>query len=229
MKKTITITTLALLAGGVSAFAQGQISFGDGPDSGGAIGIQIFGVQGGPVAINETVGTTVLSGGTETMGSNGNTYGYDTSPGHAVYTSSPLGAGYSVELLAGTSATTLAPVGTPETTWYTGDPVKGLGGYWKSGQIITVPTVAAGGTAFVQVAAWNNMNGTINDLATAVADNAAWGVSTIGQVTLGGGINVPASLPTTLQTFSLASTIPEPSTIALGVMGASTLLFRRRK
>jgi hypothetical protein len=32
-----------------------------------------------------------------------------------------------------------------------------------------------------------------------------------------------------LESFSLTTAVPEPSTIALGVIGASTLLFRRRK
>jgi hypothetical protein len=45
-------------------------------------------------------------------------------------------------------------------------------------------------------------------------------------VTLGGGTLPPADLPASFTGFTL---IPEPSTIALGVIGGLTLLLRRRK
>src|SRR5579864_5153241 len=104
MKKTLTITTLALLAGGVSAFAQGQISLGDGPDAAGAIGIQIFNLQAGSsIQVTAPGGAT----GLETMGSSGNAYGYDTSPGTAHYAAgSALHTGYDVQLLIGAGAGT---------------------------------------------------------------------------------------------------------------------------
>jgi hypothetical protein len=44
---------------------------------------------------------------------------------------------------------------------------------------------------------------------------------------LGGGLNPPSNL-TGLQGFNVI-TVPEPSTIVLGVLGAAALLFRRRK
>jgi len=53
-----------------------------------------------------------------------------------------------------------------------------------------------------------------------------FGVSTPFTVTVGGGTLPPANL-TTLTAFTVA--IPEPSVIALGVLGASALLLRRRK
>jgi hypothetical protein len=46
---------------------------------------------------------------------------------------------------------------------------------------------------------------------------------------MGGGKGAPSILPAGLESFSLTAAVPEPSTIALGVMGASALLFRRKK
>jgi hypothetical protein len=95
--------------------------------------------------------------------------------------------------------------------------------------------------ANVAVAAWYNMGGTITSLAAAQAAGVPNGESTVVLVS---GLGEPASVetasaghtaqPTTptepygLQSFSLAAT-PEPSTIAMGVMGACAFLARRRK
>jgi hypothetical protein len=229
MKKTVAVATLALLAGAVSSYAQGQISIGEGPDNP-TFGIQVYAAQ-----VGSTVSVTAPGGATgfETMGSSGNTYGYNTSPGSATFAAnSALGAGYDIPLLmgagSGLSVSQLAPVGTAVTTWYSlGNQSTGLLGYWKTGQIVTSSTIGLGGAATVAIAAWNNEGGTVNSLAAAIAANDPWGVSNAGNVTLQSGSNPPANLPTSIESFSLVST-PEPSTIALGVIGASTLLFRRR-
>jgi hypothetical protein len=66
------------------------------------------------------------------------------------------------------------------------------------------------------------------DLGSAAAARAAGllGESNPVTVTLGGGTVTPPSL-TGLQSFVIP--IPEPSTIALGFLGAAALLLRRRK
>ena len=85
------------------------------------------------------------------------------------------------------------------------------------------------------------MGGTLTSLAAAQAYEAAnpgsavWGISPVSSLTQTGGANaqtVPnfsgGSNPDMSFALGIAAT-PEPSTIALGVMGASALLFRRRK
>jgi hypothetical protein len=226
MKKTLTVTTLALLAGAVSVFAQGQLSIGDGPDAVG-FGIFVFGLQASGNTQQVSYGGF---SGSEKMG-NAGTSSYDTSPGTAAFTGAGLSsANYSVELLAGPASSTavsqLAPVGPIVNSWYTG----ALAGLWHTGSIDTVPTVAIGSPAAVAIAAWFNGGNPLLTLAQAQAAGDAWGVSSLAVTgNLGGGTGEPPSLPAGLESFSLAVTTPEPSTIALGVIGASALLFRRKK
>jgi hypothetical protein len=98
--------------------------------------------------------------------------------------------------------------------------------------------------ANVAIAAWYNAGGTITSLAQAESTQGIpYGYSA---VTVLSGLGEPASVetsaaghtaqPTTptemygIQSFSLvANNVPEPSTIALGVMGACAFLARRRK
>jgi len=95
--------------------------------------------------------------------------------------------------------------------------------------------------AFVGMAAWYNAGGLYTTLAEAQAAGAPWGES---QVSLLNNLGEPASVNTSanvnshqpstptepygINSFSLATT-PEPSTIALGVMGVGAFLARRRK
>jgi len=90
--------------------------------------------------------------------------------------------------------------------------------YWNT-QTVDVP-VAPGSDASFVVRAWRTAQGTF-DQAT---DK---GVSDPFTVTVGGGTLPPSNL-TSLKAFTV-SIVPEPSIIALGVLGASALLLRRRK
>jgi len=99
-------------------------------------------------------------------------------------------------------------------------------GFWDAGasssRTVGVP---AGGTVFVQVRAWNASAG------------ATWEAASVNPTGRVGASNVLAlSIPnpgappglTGLQRFNLVA-VPEPSTIALGILGAGALLLRRRK
>jgi hypothetical protein len=111
-------------------------------------------------------------------------------------------------------------------------------GTWYSGGYGNVPgTTGPANGATVQVYAWYNDGGTITSYSAAVAANTATpgsapnGFSATGNVpSLGGGSPpIPAaSLPTGMGNIALTG-VPEPSTIALGVMGASAFLMRLRK
>ena len=91
--------------------------------------------------------------------------------------------------------------------------------------------------ATFQLRAWDNQGGTITTWAQAVAARTALGYSPLFTVqqSLGGFPTGPGLPPTTppnligLQSFQLFA-VPEPSTIALGILGAGCLfLLRRRK
>jgi len=95
--------------------------------------------------------------------------------------------------------------------------------------------------AWVAVAAWYNDNGAYATLGQAQAAGAPWGVSPVELV---GNLGEPSSVNTAarvnsnqpstatepygITSFSLVTT-PEPSTIALGVMGVGAFLARRKK
>jgi len=102
-------------------------------------------------------------------------------------------------------------------------------GYWNAGADSTriLPGIAAGSEVWLQVKAWDSTFGATYDIAKAAG--GLWGDSTVFRVPVTGGGGLPpgpAAAMLQLQSFSL---VPEPSTIALGILGAVTLLFRRRK
>jgi hypothetical protein len=117
-------------------------------------------------------------------------------------------------------AVALTPATTFRTTsaaamFYVNEPLTG----------VIVPGVPAGGTANIQLRAW--VGGASYETATQF-----FGESNIIPVSLGGvpaqGAPIPDAVLTGLQGFEL-ELVPEPSTIALGVLGAAALLYRRRK
>jgi hypothetical protein len=233
MKKTLPVTIVALLAGAVSAYSQGQLSM---ADYLGGFGIQVFTPQGGSVPVSYGGFS-----GNEVMGNTGN--GYSTSPGSATYgATTAVGSGTSVQLLiaegGGLAASALSPAGGVITTWEDstpGDPFLGTSGNWDNagfwnaqGELVTFGS--PGDTVTVAIAAWNNEGGTVNSLSAAQSAGDPWGISLAETMSMGGGAKgSPANLPTAIESFSEETSVPEPSTIALGVMGASALLFRRRK
>lgn len=180
MKKAL--LTLACVMAAVSAFAQGQINFGNRVP--GSVEAKITDAAGNGLS----------------------------------------GTGFSAQLWAGpagASESQLVPVPNSLVSFRTG----AAAGYITSGAV-TVPGIAVGSTGVFQVRAWDNAGGTITSWEAASNKGAS---ALITSAALGG---VPASGPPVtppdlvgLQPFS----IPEPSTIALGVLGAAALLFRRRK
>jgi len=210
---------MALLAGAVTGYSQGQISM---FDYGSTFAIQIF-TASSPAA--STVPVTY--GGFTTSEQQGNDANNDN-PGTASYSGTPLGSGYDLELLAGPAGTALANLtvvpGSLVNTWLTGS----AAGYWNSTTLASIPGVTT--TATVAIAAWNNEGGTITTLAGAQATpNDPWGISSTATTSaLGFGSQQPPFLPAGITSFSLGTT-PEPSTIALGVVGASAFLMRLRR
>jgi hypothetical protein len=221
---------MTLLAGAASVYSQGEVSM---VDYGGTFTIQVFNVQAAgesttPVSFGGFSGFETQGQGPQTPGGNLN------NPGTTAYDNgSALGAGYSVQLLGGVGSglalSALSPMGAPITTWYTSG--QGLPGFWQSGANVAITGSTVGGAATVAVAAWNNEGGTVNTLAAAQSAGDPWGVSTTGNIaSLGGaGGSPPGNLPASVTSFSLATTVPEPGTIALGVIGASTFLMRLRR
>jgi MYXO-CTERM domain-containing protein len=111
------------------------------------------------------------------------------------------------------------------------------GGVFQGG-LATFPTVPGGTQISLQVRVWQN---SFPDYASAVASGGTTGKGPVQRVTLGNAPGVP--LPTvpadmvaptgagdTPLTRFLVAPVPEPSSIALGLLGLGAIaLFRRRK
>ena len=134
------------------------------------------------------------------------------------------GAGFMAQLYAGASASSLAAVGSP-VPFRTG----AAAGYVAS-STLTVAGIAGGANASVAMRAWDASTGATYEAATVKGSSAVLSIVL-------GGAGSPPSLPadlTGLTGFSLSGSapggnVPEPSTIALGILGAGALFLRRRK
>jgi hypothetical protein len=89
---------------------------------------------------------------------------------------------------------------------------------------VVVPGAPAGSTVTIQLRAW--VGGSSWETATLMRAESESILVTLGGVPAVGA-PIPDAVLVGLQGFVLG--IPEPSTIALGVLGAAALLYRRRK
>jgi len=126
------------------------------------------------------------------------------------------GTDFKAQLYWGMTADSLAPVGAPVDF-----KTSILKGYVSAG-VVTFPK-PQGTAVFVQMRAWNAPNATYE--AAMGAAGGKWGFSNTISVTLAESPTPPPDL-VGLQGFQL---IPEPSTIALALLGAAALLLRRRR
>ena len=129
--------------------------------------------------------------------------------------STPLsGAGYWAQAYVGTDLESLQPVGTP-VNFRTG----AAAGYISS---VIVTTQFPGGTkVWVEMRAWEAPAASYE---AALADGRMFGKSDPIQLTVAEAPNPPPDM-VGLKSFSL---VPEPSTMALGLLGAAALMLRRR-
>jgi len=136
-----------------------------------------------------------------------------------------VGAGFTAQLLGGPQGTAVDKLValTPSTTFRTSSAA--AQGYVNAVDV-TVPGVAAGATASMVMRAFN---GTTYAASQAFGSGLYSGQSAVFNASLGGGTLPPTNLAE-LKGFSVVlAPVPEPSTIALGVLGAALLFLRRRK
>lgn len=110
---------------------------------------------------------------------------------------------------------------TPTSTFKT---TSDLASKYINQQDVVVSGSKPGDTAVLIMRAFASSLGA--DVAKAAGNG--YGESSPFTITLGGGANPPSSL-STLTAFTYTPIVPEPSTIALGLLGAAALLIRRRK
>jgi hypothetical protein len=133
------------------------------------------------------------------------------------------GPGYSAQLNLQTADGSLTPL-TPISTFQPADTgVDAMADrYWDS-KLVNV-SLNPGTEATFVVRVWRTSFGSY-EAAVGAADT--YGQSAPFMLTVGGG-NLPPATLTTLQSFGVGI-FPEPSTVAIGVLGAVVLLFCRRR
>jgi hypothetical protein len=105
-----------------------------------------------------------------------------------------------------------------------------VSGRFNAGTRTTGNATAPGATATFQVRAWSGGYATYEDAFNSGLASVYAGKSLLWDNATGGA-GSPASAPASFSGFQgfTVAPVPEPSTIALGVLGAGSLLFIRRK
>jgi len=240
MKKVLTV--VSLLAGAVTAYSQGEVYIGD-----------YFNTDFQITVWSPQLDGSTLTGNSSASFGNGPTTGGDIPAGtQNGYTGTPLGGSatgataandyangnlWSVELYAapgaGDAASTLTGVGGTTSTLYT---TPGQAGLWTGTQTAVISGAAVSSQATLQIRAWYNGAGTFTTYESALGV-VPTGQSTTGSEALGGNQITPPDLPGPgnpgvtggITSFNVVAPTPEPSTIALGLVGASAFLMRLRK
>jgi hypothetical protein len=189
-------------------------------------------VAGNTPTANTIYSGTPLGGGTNGTGSTA--YGNGNLWTIALYTAP--GVNNTVGLLAAETIGTPTATALFKTSGGTGTANAGVNGADSAGAWNanpgTITLAGYTGGATVQLEAWyNGGSANLTYLLSPVK-----GTSAVESIAALGGTGSPpattpnlgAATPGPITSFSLIGT-PEPSTIALGVIGASTFLFRRRK
>lgn len=133
------------------------------------------------------------------------------------------GSAYLGQLYVGATAGSLVAVGTPVAFR-----AAGPGAGYITGGDVAVPGLAAGTAVVVEFRAWESAKGSSYDLSMAAGGRV--GKSAQLNLTLGGTGSPPGpGAPLVGLTSFAVTVVPEPSTIALGLLGAAGLFLRRRK
>jgi hypothetical protein len=184
----------------------------------------------GDSAFDVPAGTTTYTGGWIGGGASPGT-GVGATPASFQGVNYQNAANFEVGLYMDTSAgavTTDITTGTPLATAGISD-----GGLAGIGSEAEDPSGTVGEAVNLGLAAWYTDGGLYTSYAAAktALQPAGYNVST-GTQTLGSLTGTPEAINGStigLTSFSLATAIPEPSTVALGVIGASTFLMRLRR
>jgi hypothetical protein len=133
------------------------------------------------------------------------------------------------------AASTLSPTGATAT--FADGNIDSTPGTWFTYGMIDVPNSTGGFQDItLQLRAWYNDGGNITSYTQALTDGVPTGESVTADTYSGGTLpdNQPPLTPTLLPAselgnFDLVVATPEPSTIALGVLGTSAFLMRLRR
>jgi hypothetical protein len=227
MKKNLLVA--ALLVSAVSAFAQGTVTFNNRATAGlpAPVVAPIYGVDPNCPTC-EKHGNTA-TGAIQPAPAGTQTYGGQLISGTG-FTAAIWGVNVNQPDTALAGDTT--PIATA--AFRNAGTTASLLGFW-TGSSPAVPGVVGGGAdrAKFIIRVWDNRGGTVTTWQQVLADNnIPRGDSGIIRLdaALGLAPSIPAPNMVGLESFQLFTVVPEPSVIALGVLGAGCLfLLRRRK
>jgi hypothetical protein len=132
------------------------------------------------------------------------------------------GTAWSAQLYWGTTAGSLAPVG-PVLNFRTG----AAAGYISTTAVSVAPTATANVAGFAQMVVWQSSLGASWAAAGGATGAANTGASNVLPIT---ALVAPATPPNMVGLNPIAVIpVPEPTTIALGLLGLGVLALRRRK
>jgi hypothetical protein len=225
-----------MLAGAAGAYAQGQLIWNDGQS-----GFDIAILSPNGLGAAEESGNTMYDVPQGGASYSGGWIGGGASPGAGVgATPANLGgidyqlnANFEVGIYMAASQTLLTSEILGTTPLATSGVQGGANAGLYSTASLTVTDPHDASSAWVGIAAWyTGGSSSINSLASAVAAGYPTGyVESSGSVPIGAAPSPAGNLEggDGLTSFSLGSATPEPSTIALGVIGASAFLMRLRR
>jgi len=212
MKRSI-LGAMTLLAGAFVAHGQGSVAFANY----GALSTYIY------VSYKPSQGAAgTLIGGSSGPAATLSNYGSEIANG-ADWTVQLYGA-----VGSGLASSSLSPLSGITAALESGSSQDSDAGTWSSTAIASFPSAPNGTVATLQLFAWYNAGGTVTSYNQAFSENLPVGSDSPVNVTLGAP-PAPASFLPALGSFSIIAQTPEPSTIALGVIGASAFLMRLRR
>lgn len=237
MKKILLISACLTLAH--AAFSQGTVAFANrnGSSTTAAPGQVIAPVYG----LNPTAPTQRISGNTS-AGVPVGTTAYGTSPflfndATHTYVATLWGLSSTLPMSGDARNNNLVQASPNNNATFRTSTSGTFAGVWNSPGAIPIAGVATDTDhPFLQVRVWDTKGGTINTWTEALnawnAGQIALGYSDIFQIpfALGGTLNPPNTQPNMqgMQSFNVTM-VPEPSTIALGILGAGCLFLLDRK
>jgi hypothetical protein len=191
-----------------------------------------YGGSGGALKFNNISATGTITIGPYSHPGEG-TVGYFPGSDYNVslfYSISPISGAVDPLSLTLYSPSTVAFYGTTGTAPNHGPTVDGAGLFDANNTAFVgpgIPGVTDGQIIYVEAAVWYNGPGA-TDYASAEALGYNTGYSQAISVRMATGTDPNLADMSAMPSFEVGE-VPEPSTIALGVLGAAALLFRRRK